>query len=90
MASGKTKASDASECQPRKSEQIHIDLEDDDEDDLVNQGQSITSRSRSTYEFNDFDAHINTKENSELRKPKATDDNKDLEIRSLKQQIFDL
>lgn len=61
-------------------------------EESVTPGESVPSSGRETYEFNDFDAHIDKKENSELRKPKSQDhqpkqmdqDPKDLEIKTLK------
>lgn len=61
-------------------------------EESVTPGESVPSSGRETYEFNDFDAHIDKKENSELRKPKSQEqqsklmdqDPKDSEIKTLK------
>ena len=68
------------------SEKIHIDLEDDD--DVPSDAKPARGSSSETFEFNDFDAHINKKVNSELRKPKSID--KDEEIKNLKKQVQEL
>ena len=67
-------------------DKIHIDLEDD-EDRPSNVAPSKGS-GRETFEFNDFDGHIDNKENSELRKPRNID--KDEDIRDLKKHIYEL
>ena len=68
------------------SEKIHIDLEDDD--DVPSIAKPARGSSRETFEFNDFDAHISKKDNSELRKPKSID--KDEEIKNLKKKVQEL
>lgn len=83
-------------AKPRNSCQIHIDLEDDDERSDATFPADGAATGRTTFEFDNFDAHIDIKENSELRKPREREssgsdfDNKNEEIRNLRRQVHDL